>query len=129
VTANNLYATAVPQGIATNESVAFVTHDSNGNAIVNNNGNINLRANQTYYVDYKANGLTTAGQGFIGAGIFVNGVLYPQTQSQAYSNGQTQTVSGSAIITTGATGNVIQLRNTMGPSTWGATSISVIKLA
>ncbi|MFB5269960.1 hypothetical protein ACE41H_24695 [Paenibacillus enshidis] len=138
VTANNLVAgitdATVGQLVPNGGIVPLGTFDQNGNAIMNTNGNITLAPNQTYSVVYKANVGSQGNSSSVSVGLYQNGSLVPGNNSVGSVTigvNASQTLSGNTIITTDATADIINLRNTSGGNTefFGATSISVIKLA
>ncbi|MFB5269984.1 hypothetical protein ACE41H_24820 [Paenibacillus enshidis] len=130
VTANNLMMFGTSPGTIPNATVPVTVRvHQDGTAISPGvQGTINLAANQTYYVDYRTNANST---GNVAAALELDGGPGSVTGSNAVatSNGITQVLAGSAIISTGATAGNLRLRND-GPltSNFGSTAINVIKL-
>ncbi|MFB5684998.1 hypothetical protein ACE3NQ_29225, partial [Paenibacillus terreus] len=133
VTANRLFAMGVPGDVAGGGILSVpVILDRNGNAIQPSNGTVTLVANQTYSVDYRTNATSTAGSvnGSVSAALFLGATLVQGSNSVATSNGATQVLAGSAIISTSRVIN-LSLRNPVAgsPGNYGSTSLRVIKLA
>ncbi|MDP4099389.1 hypothetical protein OIN60_21975 [Paenibacillus sp. P96] len=133
VTANNLVAgitsAGTPEFVLAGGIVPLDTFLQNGTAITNTNGNITLAPNQTYYVDYKVNVGTTTVTG-VSVAVFLNGTIVPGTNTADFTNPPfTTTLAGNTIVNTGAGANILNIVNTGSSATFGATSVSVIKLA
>ena len=133
MTANNLgTASAPPTSVAQGAAIPLGSNLTlNGTAITHTAGspNIGLAPNQTYSIQYNANGISSTG-GF-SASLALDGANIQSSQGNTNGTGGTQvSVSGGAIISTGAAASTLTLINSgIGNTTYAATSVNVIKLA